>query len=45
LEKSSDPKVRRDSAASFQPLLSRVTAALHTELGVALLAHCYAYYA
>ncbi len=44
LEMSPDPKILRDYAAWIRRVLSRVTAALHTELGVALLGHCYAYY-
>lgn len=44
LEASPNPKIIRDYAEWIQAVLSRAASALDTELGVALLGHCYAYY-
>ncbi len=44
LESTPDPKTLRNYTAWAERTLNEVTAALHTELGVALLGHCYAYY-
>lgn len=43
LEAPSDPIILRDYPAWVQGVLKQVAAVLHTELGLALLGHCYAY--
>jgi hypothetical protein len=43
LEAPSDPIILRDYPSWAQRVLKQVATVLHTELGVALLGHCYAY--